>query len=92
MCLYKVVCKKSFENMKGLHVGTFILLVIGGLNWLLVGVLGWDISRFLGGPDTLVSRAIYILVGVAAIVEVATHKSACKACDKTGGGAKPMAM
>ncbi len=78
--------------MKALHVATFILLVIGGLNWLLVGILGWDISRYLGGPEALVSRAIYILVGIAAIVEVVTHKSACKNCDKMGGGAKPMAM
>ncbi|MEK7479063.1 MAG: DUF378 domain-containing protein [Patescibacteria group bacterium] len=76
--------------MKALHTTTFLLLVIGGLNWLLVGALGWDVSKFLGGPEALVSRVIYILVGVAAIVEVATHKSACKACDK--GGTKSMNM
>ncbi|MEK7077271.1 MAG: DUF378 domain-containing protein [Patescibacteria group bacterium] len=76
--------------MKTLHIVTFILLVIGGLNWLLVGIVGWDISRYLGGQEALVSRVIYILVGVAAIVEVATHKSICKNCEK--GGTKPMNM
>ena len=70
--------------MKGLHVIAFILLVVGGLNWLLVGVWGWDISRWLGGMDSTVSKAIYILVGVAAVVELVTHSKRCKEC-KTGG-------
>jgi uncharacterized membrane protein YuzA (DUF378 family) len=63
-----------------MHKLTFILLVVGGLNWLLVGVLGWDISRFLGGMDSMVARAIYILVGLSAVYEVVTHKGNCKAC------------
>jgi hypothetical protein len=44
------------------------LLVIGGLNWLLVGVLGWDIGNLFGGQEAIVSRIIYILVGLAALV------------------------
>ncbi|MEK7642940.1 MAG: DUF378 domain-containing protein [Patescibacteria group bacterium] len=67
--------------MKGLHMVTFTLLVIGGLNWLLVGVVGWDVSRWLGGMDSMLARTIYILVGVSAIVEIATHKSNCKMCN-----------
>ncbi len=63
-----------------MHKLTFILLVVGGLNWLLVGVLGWDISRFLGGMDSMVARAIYILVGLSAVYEVVAHKGGCKAC------------
>jgi uncharacterized membrane protein YuzA (DUF378 family) len=63
-----------------MHKLTFILLVVGGLNWLLVGVLGWDISRFLGGMDSMVARAIYILVGLSAVYEVVTHKGGRKAC------------
>ncbi len=65
-----------------LHMITFILLVIGGLNWLLVGILGWDISVWLGGMDSAISRTIYILVGLSALYELATHKANCKACDK----------
>ena len=63
-----------------MHKLTFVLLVVGGLNWLLVGVLGWDISRFLGGMDSMVSRAVYILVGLSAVYEIVTHKGNCKAC------------
>ncbi|MBI4359914.1 MAG: DUF378 domain-containing protein, partial [Candidatus Jacksonbacteria bacterium] len=49
-------------------------------NWLLVGVVGWDISRFLGGQTAVVARIIYVLVGIAAVLEIITHKSNCKAC------------
>lgn len=73
--------------MKGLHVITFLLLVIGGLNWLLVGLFQWDIGALFGGMSAMVSRVIYILVGLAAIVEVATHKKCCTMCSmkKEGG-------
>ncbi len=63
-----------------LHMVTFVLLVIGGLNWLLVGLFGWDIGQLFGGQAMVVSRIIYILVGLSAIVEVVNHKSDCKAC------------
>lgn len=70
---------------KGLHTVAFLLLVIGGLNWLLVGIWGWDVGQLFGGMSAMVSRVIYVLVGLAAIYEVATHKSMCMACNK-----KPM--
>ena len=58
----------------------FILLVIGGLNWLLVGLFGWDIGTLFGGMGAVVSRIIYVLVGLSAIWEVAMHKQNCKMC------------
>lgn len=63
-----------------LHMVTFVLLVIGGLNWLLVGLFGWDIGQIFGGQMALVSKIIYILVGLSAIYEAATHKQNCKIC------------
>lgn len=73
--------------MKTYHVIAFILLVIGGLNWLLIGLFGWGIGDLVGD---LVGRIIYILVGLAAIYEVATHKQNCKQCgvsaSPSGGG------
>ena len=63
----------------------FILLVIGGLNWLLVGVAGWDIGELFGGQGEIISRVIYVLVGIAAIYEVATHKSNCRMCGSSSG-------
>ena len=59
---------------------TFLLLVVGGLNWLLFGLFGWDVGQLFGGMDAMVSRVIYVLVGLAALYELVTHKGACKAC------------
>ena len=70
--------------MKALHVVAFILLVVGGLNWLLVGLVGWDIGAFFGGMDALVSRVIYILVGLSAVVLLVTHKKDCRGCSVSG--------
>jgi uncharacterized membrane protein YuzA (DUF378 family) len=78
-----------------IHMVTFILLVIGGLNWLLVGLFNWDVGQIFGGMDAMFSRIIYVLVGLSAIYEIATHKNMCKNCDKSmaqgqGNMAKPM--
>lgn len=70
---------------KGFHMITFLLLVVGGLNWLLVGLFQWDVGQLFGGMGSTVSRVIYVLVGLSAIVVLATHKNDCKIC-----GAKPM--
>ncbi len=64
-----------------MHKVAFILLIVGGLNWLLVGVVGWDVSRFLGGETSVLSRAVYILVGLAAVYELVSHRECCRACD-----------
>ncbi len=61
--------------MKMLHMIAFILLVVGGLNWLLVGLFGWDIGALFGGMDAVLSRLIYILVGLSAIYMAVNYKS-----------------
>lgn len=65
-----------------LHYVTFILLVIGGINWLLQGAFGWEIGNLFGGMDATFSRLIYVLVGISAVYEIFTHKSNCKKCGK----------
>lgn len=73
--------------MKSLHTVTFILLIIGGLNWLLVGVIGWDVGQVFGGQAAIISRIIYILVGLSAIYEIVSHKKNCKECMAKGPAA-----
>lgn len=68
--------------MKNLHSVTFLLLVVGGLNWLLVGLFGWDIGQWFGGQGAAVSRLIYVLVGLSALWELFKHKGGCKLCGK----------
>ena len=66
--------------MKVLHIIAFTLLVVGGLNWLVLALSGWEVGQLFGGQEALVSKVIYVLVGLAAILEVATHKKNCRAC------------
>ena len=68
--------------MKALHMVTFILLVVGGLNWGLVAFEYNLVESLLGQWPSLVT-IVYGLVGVSAVVEVVTHKSKCKDCAPT---------
>ncbi len=68
---------------KGLHMVTFLLLVIGGLNWLLVGLFKWDVGMLFGGQGAAISRVIYVLVGLSALVLLFGHKKDCKMCGGT---------
>jgi hypothetical protein len=47
-----------------------ILIVIGGLNWLLVGIFDFNLVSAIFGVMSIISRIIYILVGVAALYVV----------------------
>lgn len=67
--------------MKSLHCLAFILVIVGGLNWLLVGLTGWDVGQIFGGQDAMISKIVYILVGLSAIYLVGTHKNDCKGCE-----------
>lgn len=49
---------------------TLILLIVGGLNWLLVGLFGWDIGEIFGGQAAIVSRVVYVLVGLSALYQL----------------------
>ncbi len=71
--------------MKYLHGAAFLLLVIGGLNWLL-SVFSWDLAAW--GIPMGALKVVYVLVGLAALFEIATHKGRCKEC--AGGAAQPM--
>jgi len=45
-----------------------LLVIIGALNWLLVGLFQFDlVAALFGGQDALLSRLVYTLVGVAGI-------------------------
>lgn len=57
----------------------FLLLVVGGLNWLLYALApSWEVSAWLGAD---IAKVVFILVGLAALFEVFTHKGRCKECN-----------
>lgn len=66
--------------MKSLHAISFILLVVGGLNWGLVGLFDWNLVEVLLGRWPVVVQIVYVLVGLSAIFEIVGHKSNCKCC------------
>lgn len=55
--------------MKKLDVLCAVLLVIGGLNWGLVGAARFDLVATLFGIDSALSRIVYALVGLAAVYQ-----------------------
>jgi len=44
-----------------------LLLIVGGLNWALVGLFNFDLVAALFGPMSVLSRIVYVLVGLAAL-------------------------
>ncbi|MDP3962380.1 MAG: DUF378 domain-containing protein [bacterium] len=69
--------------MKGLHIVSWILLVIGGLNWGLVGIADYNVVALFGST---LETIIYVLVGLSAIVQLFTYKKCC------GNGSSSQAM
>jgi hypothetical protein len=63
--------------MKAIHMIAWILVIIGGLNWLLIGLFNFNVVMYLGD---MLARIVYVLVGLSALYELFTHKANCKAC------------
>lgn len=54
--------------MRGLNIITLLLVIIGGLNWLLVGLADFDlVAALAGGQDTPLATVIYAIVGISAL-------------------------
>ena len=68
--------------MKYVTLVAFILLIIGGLNWGLIGFFGFDLVAAFFGPMSIFSRLVYDLVGISTIL-VMTELLKDKAKTKT---------
>lgn len=53
--------------MKTLDYIALILVVIGAINWGLIGFFSFDLVRLIFGDMTLISRIVYALVGVSGL-------------------------
>lgn len=71
---------------KGGAIGkiTWLLVVIGALNWGLVGIFSWNLVEWIFGTGAL-TNIIYILVGVAGLMMI-LHATMCKGCRGCGNG------
>ncbi len=65
--------------MKALNVISLILVILGGLNWLSVGLFEYDVvSELFGGADEVGSKIVYIIVGIAALYAIALFPKVAK--------------
>jgi uncharacterized protein len=55
---------------KSMDILVWSLLTIGAFNWGLVGFFNFNLVASILGPMTLASRAVYALVGLAALYEI----------------------
>jgi uncharacterized protein len=60
---------KGGNEMKTIDAIVAVLLVVGGLNWGLVGLFGFDLVATLLGDGTGPSRTVYALVGLCALYQ-----------------------
>jgi uncharacterized membrane protein YuzA (DUF378 family) len=77
--------------MKSLHMIAWILVMIGGINWLLIGIGGfagsdWNVVHLILGSIPWLEWLVYILVGLSAVYEIVMHKKNCMMCS----AGKPM--
>ncbi|WP_407856243.1 DUF378 domain-containing protein (plasmid) [Enterococcus sp. 22-H-5-01] len=54
--------------MKYLDIIALVLLIIGGINWLLIGLFEYDlVAAISGGSTAILAKIIYIVVGLCAL-------------------------
>jgi uncharacterized membrane protein YuzA (DUF378 family) len=57
--------------LRVLNIITLVLLIVGGLNWGLVGLAQFDlVAALFGGQSSALSRIVYGLVGLSAIWQI----------------------
>lgn len=57
---------------KFIKITSYLLVLIGALNWGLVGVFDFDLVAKIFGEMTILSRGVYSLVGLSAIISAIT--------------------
>lgn len=71
------------KKMCGVHKVAWILVIVGALNWGLVGAFGFNLVNTIFGSWPMVERVIYILVGLSAVSMF--FMGACSGCKKCMG-------
>ena len=56
--------------MRAVNLITLLLVIVGGLNWLLVGLFSFDLVAAIFGQMSTLSRIVYVLVGLSAVWQI----------------------
>ena len=59
--------------MKTLYYIVLTLVIIGALNWLLIGLFNFDLVALLFGEMSVLSRIIYVLVGISGLISIGLY-------------------
>jgi uncharacterized protein len=60
------------RRMNAIDWIAMVLLIVGGLNWGLVGLFGFDLVAAIFGEMSTLSRIVYVLVGLSALWSIYT--------------------
>ena len=74
--------------MKSLHMIAMLLLLVGGLNWGLIGLFNYNLVTAVFGGMSGLEMLIYVLVGISALYIALTHKGDCMCCTPMKKGKK----
>jgi uncharacterized protein len=78
--------RNNTNVMRGIDIAAVVLLIIGGLNWGLIGLFGFNLVAAIFGDMTAVSRLVYTLVGFAALYRVFLWRTVARRL----GGCEPL--
>ncbi|AKB79573.1 DUF378 domain-containing protein [Methanosarcina horonobensis HB-1 = JCM 15518] len=67
----KGLVRKEKSKLKGLSK---LLVLIGALNWGLVGLLNFDLVATLFGKKSIISKLVYIFVGLSGVYLITIYK------------------
>ncbi|WP_091684203.1 MULTISPECIES: DUF378 domain-containing protein [Anaerocolumna] len=59
--------QKGGKQLKTVDYIALVLVIIGAINWGLIGFFGFDLVRVIFGDMTIVSRILYSVIGVAGL-------------------------
>lgn len=74
------------KGMCAVHKAAWVLVLVGAVNWGLVGVAKFNLVEALLGSWPMVVRVVYALVGVSALAMLAASKCCVKGSCKCGDG------
>lgn len=64
--------------MKTLYYIALTLVIIGAINWLLIGLFSFDLVATLFGNMSVLSRIIYSLVGISGLISIGLYSKVDK--------------
>ena len=76
--------EKKRDPMKTIDVAAASILFIGGVNWGLVGLFGFNLVAWIFGEMSMLTRIIYVLVGISAIYDAVMWKAIQKRWECAG--------